>query len=126
MENLSEDDLTPEVNIDALITSKSLNIDLVQKLKILEPFGQGNPRPVFVTRDLMLTEEPLIMKEKHLKLRLADAEHRKFEAIWWSGGELADEKDLSAGNVLEVAYSPEINTWNGNQRLQLVVEDIRS
>jgi single-stranded-DNA-specific exonuclease len=126
MENLSDDDLTPEVRIDALITSKSLNIDLVQKLKVMEPFGQGNPRPVFVTRDLTLIEEPLIMKEKHLKLRLRDAENRKFEAIWWSGVELADEKLLRPGNKLEIAYSPEINTWNGNQRLQLVVEDIRS
>jgi single-stranded-DNA-specific exonuclease len=126
MENLSEDDLIPEIKIDALITPKSLNIDLVSQLKILEPFGQGNPRPVFITRDLILAEEPQIMKEKHLKLRLKDKDGRKFEAIWWSGVELADEKELRPGQKLEIAYSAEINSWNGNQRLQLVVEDIRS
>jgi single-stranded-DNA-specific exonuclease len=126
MENLSEDDLVPEIRIDALITSKSLTTDLVRTLKVLEPFGPGNPRPVFITKELTLIEEPLIMKEKHLKLRLRDKEGRKFEAIWWSGVELADEKDLRQGKTLEIVYSPEINTWNGNQRLQLVVEDIRS
>lgn len=126
MENLSGDDLIREIKIDALITSKSLNVDLVKRLKVLEPFGQGNPRPVFVTRDLVITEEPLIMKDKHLKLRLADAEGRKFEAVWWGGVEHADEKDLAAGKTIEIAYSPEINSWNGIQRLQLVVEDIKS
>ncbi len=126
MENLSEDDLIPEVRIDALLTSKSLSIELVYQLKVLEPFGQGNPRPVFITRDLIVAEEPLIMKEKHLKLRLKDKSGKKFEAIWWNGVELAEEKDLRPGQKIEITYSPEINTWNGNQRLQLVVEDIRS
>ena len=126
VENLTAEDLIPEVRIDALVTSKSLNIDLVEKLKVMEPFGQGNPRPVFVTRDLTLIDEPLIMKEKHLKLRLKDAENRRFEAVWWNGVELAEEKDLRPNAKLEIAYSPEINSWNGNQRLQLVVEDIRS
>jgi single-stranded-DNA-specific exonuclease len=126
LENISAEDLIPEIRIDALITSRSLNIGLVEQLKAMEPFGQGNPRPVFVTRDLVLLEEPLIMKEKHLKLKLRDSENRRFEAVWWSGVEAAEEKDMRVGNKLEIAYSPEINSWNGNQRLQLVVEDIRS
>ncbi len=126
MEFLTDEDLIPEVRIDALVTSKTLTVELVGQLKALEPFGQGNPRPVFVTRDLVLYEEPLIMKEKHLKLRLKDAENRKFEAVWWSGVECAEEKDLRVGKKLEIAYSPEINSWNGNQRLQLVVEDVKS
>lgn len=124
--NLSDEDLIPEIRIDALISSKSLNVGLVDKLKALEPYGQGNPRPVFVTRDLVLIEEPLIMKEKHLKLRLADAENRRFEAVWWGGVECVEDKDLVVGQVVEIAYSPEINSWNGNQRLQLVVEDLKS
>ncbi len=126
MENLTAEDLIPEVRIDALVTSKTLSIELVRQLKVMEPFGQGNPRPVFVTRDLMLIDEPLIMKERHLKLRLKDAENRKFEAVWWNGVELAEEKHLRPNAKLEIAYSPEINTWNGNSRLQLVVEDIKS
>jgi single-stranded-DNA-specific exonuclease len=124
-ENISEPDLMPELNIDALVTSKSLSTGLVEQIKALEPFGQGNPRPVFVTRDLALIGEPLVMKDKHLKLRLSDAEGRKFEAVWWSGVEKADAGLLQPGNLLEIAYSPEINKWNGNSRLQLVVEDIR-
>jgi single-stranded-DNA-specific exonuclease len=125
-EHLTAEDLIPEVRIDALVTSKTLSVELVQQLKALEPFGAGNPRPVFVTRDLMLIDEPLIMKEKHLKLRLTDPENRKFEAVWWNGVELAEEKHLRPNTKLEIAYSPEINTWNGNSRLQLVVEDIKS
>jgi single-stranded-DNA-specific exonuclease len=126
MANLTDDDLIPEVKIDALVTSKSLSVTMVEQLKVMEPFGQGNPRPVFVTRDLTLIDEPLIMKEKHLKLRLRDPDNRKFEAVWWSGVELADESMLRPGAKLEIAYTAEINNWNGNKRLQLIVDDVRN
>jgi single-stranded-DNA-specific exonuclease len=122
---LCEDDLTPEIRIDAQVSAASLNLDLVYQLQLLEPFGAGNPKPVFATKDLCLIGEPLVMKEKHLKLRLADNERRQFEAVWWNGVENAQELGLRPHTKVELAYTPEANVWNGNTRLQLVVADLK-
>jgi single-stranded-DNA-specific exonuclease len=123
---LCAEDLIPEIKIDAQVSASSLNLDLVYQLRLLEPFGAGNTRPLFATKDLHLTAEPLVMKERHLKLRLADGERRKqFEAVWWNGAEKAQELDLRPNRKIELAYTPEINVWNGNTRLQLVVEDLK-
>lgn len=118
-------DFVPELNIDAVVAAKSLNLELVADLKKLEPFGAGNAKPTFVTKDLTLTHEPLIMKERHLKLRLADEERRQFEAVWWNGVENVNGARLRPGNRLDLAYSPEANKWNGNTRLQLNIQDLR-
>ena len=124
--NLKEEDLIPEIKIDAAIQSKTLNLDLVQELKKFEPYGAGNPKPKFVTKDLILTHDPFVMKEKHLKLKLADADGKTFEAVWWDGVERSKGQTLKPKTRIELAYTPEANTWNGNTRLQLVVEDLRT
>ena len=125
-ENLSETDKTPEIKIDAIVSAPTLTLDLVKELKRFEPFGMGNPRPKFVTKDLTLTHEPFVMKEKHLKLKLADSSGKQFEAVWWDGVDKSKGQTLNAKTRIELAYTPEANTWNGNTRLQLVVEDLRS
>ncbi|MDQ3634000.1 MAG: single-stranded-DNA-specific exonuclease RecJ [Acidobacteriota bacterium] len=124
-ENLSKEDLIPEIKIDAEVSVKTLGLDLVEDLKQLEPFGQGNPKPVFITKNLFLTDDPWIMKEKHLKLKLSDENGKKFEAVWWDGVEQSDGQTLEPEKRIELAYSPEANTWQGNTRLQLVVKDLR-
>lgn len=125
-EHLSAEDLIPEIKIDALVSSQSLNLDLVGELKRLEPFGMGNPKPKFVTRNLILNGDPFVMKEKHLKLKLADDGGRQFEAVWWDGVEKSKAETLKPKSRIELAYTPEANHWNGNTRLQLVVEDLRA
>src|SRR5436190_1266074 len=68
---LTEDDLVPSIDIDAEVTTKELGFALSQDLRALEPFGAGNPRPIFMTRDLRVLGEPQIIKEQHLKMRVA-------------------------------------------------------
>ena len=118
-------DLDPELHIDALLRSRSLNLQLVEQLSAFEPYGAGNPKPVFVTRDLILGGEPYVMKEKHLKLRLIDEDGRAFEAVWWDGVEKSKGQTLKVNSRIELAYVAEANSWQGNTRLQLVVEDLR-
>jgi single-stranded-DNA-specific exonuclease len=125
-ENLSKEDLIPEIKIDAVLQSQTLTLDLVQQLKQLAPFGMGNARPKFVTKDLILIDDPRVMKEKHLKLKLADKNGKQFEAIWWDGVDKSKEQNLRRKSQVNLAYTPEANTWNGNTRLQLVVEDVKT
>ena len=124
-ENLSEEDLIPEIKIDALVSSKTLDLALIDELKRLAPFGMGNPKPKFLTKNLFLTADPFVMKEKHLKLKLADKGGKPFEAVWWDGVEKSKDISLAPNGSFDLAYSAEANTWRGNTRLQLVVQDIR-
>lgn len=125
-EVLKEEDLIPELSIDAVVTSRSLSLELLDELSAFEPFGAGNPKPIFVTRDLLVRDEPFVMKERHLKLKLLGDDNRVFEAVWWDGVERYKGQTLKPNTRIELAYVPEVNVWQGNRRLQLVVEDLRT
>ena len=126
VEALTDDELVPILNIDAHVSSNSLSLEMLDELSRFEPFGAGNPKPVFVTKDLFLKDEPFVMKEKHLKMWLQNGDGKRFEAVWWDGVHKSKGRTLSPGSRIEIAYIPEANTWNGNTRLQLVVEDLRT
>ncbi|MGI8813352.1 MAG: single-stranded-DNA-specific exonuclease RecJ [Pyrinomonadaceae bacterium] len=125
-EILTEERLDRKLHIDALLTSQSIELALLHDLAALEPFGAGNPTPVFTTRGLTIRFEPKVMKDKHLKLYLADETGRAFEAVWWGGVEHSIGQTLGVGSSIEVAYTLEANSWQGNTRLQLVVQDLRA
>ena len=125
VKNLSDEDLIPELRIDAAVSSSTMDLSVVEELKMLEPFGAGNPKPIFSTKDLILRDEPWVMKEKHLKLKLTDAKGKQFEAVWWDGVEKSKGQTLKPQTRIELAYTPEANSWQGNTRLQLVVEDLK-
>lgn len=123
---LTDDDLVPVLFIDAVVTPETLDLKLVDELSAFEPFGAGNPKPIFVTRDLFLRDEPFVMKDKHLKLKLFSQSGKQFEAVWWDGVERSKGQTLRAHSRIEIAYVAEANEWQGNKRLQLVVEDLRA
>jgi single-stranded-DNA-specific exonuclease len=125
IEAISEDELTPVLRIDAPVSSQTMNLSLVDELAAFEPFGAGNSKPVFATSGLTVRDEPFVMKDKHLKLKLYDGDRRLFEAVWWDGVERSKGRTPRAGQCIEIAYTPEANVWQGNRSLQLVVEDIR-
>lgn len=116
----------PELHIDAPVSAETMTLAMLDQLAKLEPFGVGNRKPVFVTKGLVISGDPLVMKEKHLKLRLATSDRRHLEAVWWNGVEHSKGRTLAHGSRIEVAYTAEANVWQGNTRLQLVIEDIRS
>lgn len=115
---------TPTLAIDAVVTPGTLNLEMLEQIGRLEPFGAGNPKPVFSTRELTVMRDPLVMKERHLKFDLSAA-GKRFEAVWWDGVEKSKGRTLRPGSVIELAYTAEANTWQGRTRLQLVVEDFR-
>ena len=121
---LTEADLVPTLNIDAEVGARALTFQLTQELGALEPFGAGNPRPVFVTRGFRVLSEPQIIKEQHLKLRVAGENNRPLEAIWWRGLE-ESEQTPQANQRIDLAYELEVNRWNGEVKLQLNVKDMK-
>ena len=121
---LTEEDLEPVVAIDAEVDPRALGFQLSQDLSALEPFGAGNPRPVFATRGFRVLGEPQIIKEQHLKLRVAGDDNRPIEAIWWRGIEEVGQTP-KANDRIDLAYEFEATRWHGDIRLQLNVRDLR-
>jgi single-stranded-DNA-specific exonuclease len=123
---LSDDDLIPAVHVDAEVDADQVNMALAEELHQLEPFGAGNPRPLFATRELRLLTEPRVMKDRHLKLRVAAGNNSlPLEAVWWDGVERLDGRTLQVSDRIELAYTIEPNSWQGVTRLQLNVKDLR-
>jgi len=122
---LSEEDLQPVLRIDAELAPEFMTLQLVEELRQLEPFGVGNPRPVFMTKNLHIMREPLVMKDRHLKLRVASDDGHAFEVVWWNGVEEAAEQTLGASKRIELAYTIEANTWRNETRLQLIAQDVK-
>ncbi|MEK7596817.1 MAG: single-stranded-DNA-specific exonuclease RecJ, partial [Patescibacteria group bacterium] len=87
---------------------------LIARLKEFEPFGLGNPTPVFKSTNLSISNAKSVGQTgKHLKFRVGD-----FDAIFFNATKLP-------GNPVDIVYSVEEDTWNGQSKLQLIVKDIR-
>jgi single-stranded-DNA-specific exonuclease len=117
------EDGQPCLEYDLELPAEALGLDLCAELEALEPFGAGWPKPVFVTRNLRVVGEPRVLKERHLKFGVT-AGGRVHECVWWGGAERATATPRPGARI-ELAYSVEANCWNGNTRLQLVVEDLK-
>src|ERR671912_2690498 len=113
---LTPEDLEPSVSIDLELPPESITFSLARELEALEPFGAGNPRPVFMTKNLRCLSEPVVIKDRHLKLRLAGPQNRPLEAIWWNCIEPPGQTPELKGGI-ELAYMLEANAWNGEYRL---------
>ena len=121
---LTEEDLQPCALIDAELPADAIVWNLVKELRALEPFGAGNPRPVFCTRDLEVISEPRVIKERHLKMNVRAPGSRPLEAVWWNCLD-QPQRTPRLNERIELAYSIETNSWNDEVRLQLNVEDLR-
>jgi single-stranded-DNA-specific exonuclease len=114
--------LSPIISIDACLKPTSINWDLLKKLKQFEPFGIGNPRPIFLTEGLQVsTVKTVGSDDKHLKLWLKSSNN--LSGIGFNLGHRADK--IFAGDVIDIVYSLEENAWNGNRSLQLRIKDLK-
>ena len=119
---LDEDKLKPVVKIDCGVETKEITLELWKELEQLAPFGVGNPRPTLALMGVTVAEARLVGSEgKHLKLRLKELPQA--EAIGFNLGHLSPQ--LPPGCKVDVAFQLGKNTWNGRQRLQLKLKDLR-
>ena len=114
--------LNPSLNIDMELNIKDLDVSLVEEISKLEPFGASNPSPTFVLNNLTLKEKKLMGSTKeHLKLKI-DTPNGIKDCVWWSKGDIS----LIAGDKLDIAFAPQLNTYNGVTDIQLIIKDIHS
>ena len=102
---------------DAEISLEDVKHDFWQSLQRLEPFGSGNPVPVFVARNAKLVQPARVLKEKHLKLRAVPgdppAKGQRFQpaldVLGWRMAERTAQDPLLAGDVLDLAFTVDYN-----------------
>jgi single-stranded-DNA-specific exonuclease len=119
---LADADMIPCLRIDAFVEHGDLTMESVQELDKMAPYGESNPKPGFGYKALRITDIRTMGAGRHLRLHLRDADV-SYEAVGFNMGELS--KRYRAGDIVDLAFSPDINEWNGTRRLQLVIKDIR-
>ncbi|MGZ4838331.1 MAG: single-stranded-DNA-specific exonuclease RecJ, partial [Terriglobales bacterium] len=98
-----------------------------ESVQRLEPFGMGNPEPVFVARGARVAYPPKILKEKHVKMRLAigaGTHARGIDALGWRMAEQVQRSSILAGDAVDVAFTLELNDHPEFGGLELRLEDI--
>ena len=114
--------LSPALDIDMELSIDDVDVPFVEELSKLEPFGMNNQPPTFAVKNLVLKEKKLMGSTKeHLKL-IAETPNGTIDCVWWSKGDIP----LIKGDKMDVAFSPQVNTFNGVTNVQLIVKDIHS
>ena len=119
--NSKIDEIVPIINIDAKIDFSTINKEMVDSLKELEPFGEGNKMPVFAFKNLKIDSIRALTEGKHLKLTLKEG-NTVVNAIGFNMGKFAEEYRI--GDKVDVVGVLEINTFNGVDTLQINMKDI--
>ncbi len=128
---LTSADLEPTLAIDAELPFENVGKELMLTVQRLAPFGKGNPTPVFVSRGVRLLQPPQIIKEQHVKLRIAEpgpaggSVKRALDAMGWRMAESAGALGLVPGEAIDVAYTLEENTNPDFGGLQLNLGDVK-
>lgn len=133
----TEDDLTPKVTIDARVNPVVITEDFLEKLQELEPFGKGNPKPVFAEKNLLISRVYLLGKDRdHVKL-VFDVQGQLIEGLFFFAGEKLTalvEKEWGLTGSLEktlkdrrcdILFYPDLNTYQGISKVQLKITDLR-
>lgn len=122
-ESLDEEDMVPEIEIDANLQLKDINSKFFRIMRQFAPFGPGNEAPIFRTCGVIDTGYVRLIKDKHLKLAVIHPRISGFpiEAIAFQQGKFFEH--IKEGNTFDICYSVEENEMNG--MLQLNIKDIK-
>ena len=120
---LTNDDLIPAISIDGEMALTDINSRFMRFLEKLGPFGPGNMRPKFVSRNLSISGQPRLMgKGEHIRF-IVSQNGRNYPAV---GFKLSSHyEDLIRGVPVDIAYVVEVNQWQGQSNIQLNVRDIQ-
>ena len=115
---LKDTDLIPKIKIDAEVEIKELTLTLIDKLKHLEPYGLGNPRPVFIMKNVLAENVRTIGEDKkHLRFQIANLKVIAFD--WgYIEYEIIDKK-------IDIAFTLDEDSWDGDRKVQLKIVDIK-
>lgn len=114
---LKPQDLEKTLEADIKLSVSQIDVESARSLEALEPFGIGNPHPLFYSQVQLLDAKLMGKTKNHMKLFVQDADNPSppLELVSFSTGERYTE--LSKGMNLDIVYNPEVNRWNGREKL---------
>ncbi len=116
---LKEEDLVPKITIDAKLNIEDIKMDLLKNIQKFEPFGLGNPRPVFMMEQAEISEVRTVGKEgKHLKMRVGEIDTIGFDLGVWAG-------KLDLNKKIDLVFTIDEDTWDGRSKIQLKILDLK-
>lgn len=120
---LTEQDLIPKIMIDVPMPISYLSKKLTEQLKVLEPFGKGNSKPLFAQKNLRAVGIRVLGRNRNVaKMLLIDGNGIKMDAVYF--GEAQEFVDfVQAHDTISVTYYPEINVFHGRENLQVVIKN---
>ncbi len=119
---LTQSDFVPSLNIDCELPIAYINLGTVERLSVLEPFGMGNPNPVFYLRGLRIANLRALSEGRHLKLTLSRQGYL-VDAIGFNMGQFLPQ--LKLGDLIDIAFSLDVNLFRGERLVQVLLKDIR-
>ena len=138
---LTEDDLIPKIRIDIPMPASYADVNLIREFSVLEPFGKANIKPQFADKELRIARAVVLGRNQNvLRLNLLTASNENVTAIYFGDIDLfreyyrqkygQQELELAfAGKPnqirMQIVYYPEINTYNGNETVQIIVKNYR-
>ena len=125
LSGLTEEDLIEKVSIDMQLPLAYLSQKLVEELELLEPFGKGNPKPLFVEKGLRVISPRIVGKNQNvLKFQVEDARGLRMDAVYF-GDVRACMEYMKQKNKMAFTYYPSVNEYMGRKRLQITVVHYR-
>ena len=123
---LSDEDLQEKVSIDMRLPFPYITEQLVNELELLEPFGKGNPKPLFAEKNLSVISPRIFGKNRNvLKCRLQDQQGYQMEAVYF--GDVEDcLRAMEQKSVMSFTYYPSVNEYMGRRTLQLTLVNYQS
>ncbi len=120
LQQTSEEQRQPKLTYDAEISFDQLSLEFLSSYDLLQPFGNSNPQPVFISRGVGLSRSPLHMKNNHLRFMLRQGYHEQ-DAVFFGGGE-----HPLPNPPWDIAFTIDRNTFRGRTTLQLIIQDVRA
>jgi len=122
---MTEKEIIPQLDIDASILLKDINFNLLKDIDTLEPFGFGNPKPVFCSYENKISNWRLVgEKKQHIKMKVLEKD-RLFYGIGFKLAKIGS-KILTDNKRVSLAFNVELNRWNGAENIQINIKDIKS
>lgn len=123
--DLKPEDFIAKVWIDVAMPLEYISENLVNELKVLEPFGQGNEKPQFAQKNLSIRSSRVLGKNRNaVKLALVTENGLAMDGMLFTEGDRFME-ELEGNRKIDVIYYPDINEYNGNRTLQIVIRDYK-
>ncbi len=117
------DATVPTLHVDAEVQLSEVTAKLIKEIGAFHPFGAGNPEPIFAVKGLQIMESRTV-GDKHLKMTVRQGRSMPFDSIGFGMKSLV-ERGIPARTPVDLAFLPELNRWNGYDRIQLRIRDLR-